>query len=116
MRHLEGSRAMADNPIFRARRVNWIARGIGVLVAVYAVIVLALMWWWSYEPAQFDVVAFAKQRATVHQQQVVVGSVVTGALIGSGETLLDKRGGYISNDKFPPGVFMDNVPNWEFGV
>ncbi|HEX6834216.1 MAG TPA: DUF2333 family protein, partial [Rudaea sp.] len=32
------------------------------------------------------------------------------------QTLLDKRGGYLSNDKFPPGVFMDNVPNWEFGV
>ena len=22
---------------------------------------------------------------------------------------------YLSNDKLPPGVFMDNVPNWEFG-
>ena len=30
-------------------------------------------------------------------------------------TLLDKRGGYLSNDKLPPGVFMDNLPNWEFG-
>ena len=46
----------------------------------------------------------------------VTGSVVTSALMGCAETLLDKRGGYISNDKFPPGVFMDNVPNWEFGV
>lgn len=107
---------MADNPIFRARRANWLLRGGGALVAIYAVIVLALMWWWSYEPAQFDVAAFARQRATAHQQQVVVGSVVTGALIGSGEMLLDKRGGYLSNDKFPPGVLMDNVPNWEFGV
>ena len=107
---------MADNPIFRARRASWLLRGIGTLIAIYAVIVLALMWWWSYEPAQFDVGAFAKQRATAHQQQVVSGSVVTGALIGSGETLLDKRGGYLSNDKFPPGVLLDNVPNWEFGV
>ncbi len=32
------------------------------------------------------------------------------------QTLLDKRGGYLSNDRFPPGVLMDNVPNWEFGV
>jgi hypothetical protein len=37
-------------------------------------------------------------------------------LIGSAETLLDKRGGYISNAKLPPGVLMDDVPNWEFGV
>ena len=107
---------MADNPIFRARRASWLARGIGTLIAVYVAIVLALMWWWSYEPAQFDVVAFAKQRATAHQQQVVTGGIVTSTLIGGGEILLDKRGGYLSNDKFPPGVLMDNVPNWEFGV
>jgi len=37
-------------------------------------------------------------------------------LMTSAETLLDKRGGYLSNDKFPPGLLMDNVPNWEFGV
>jgi hypothetical protein len=36
--------------------------------------------------------------------------------MGCAETLLDKRGGYLSNDLFPPGVLMDNVPNWEFGV
>src|SRR5258708_25431597 len=107
---------MADNPIFRARRASWLLRGIGTLVALYAIGALALMWWWSYEPAQFDVIAFAKQRAAAHQQQTVTGSVVTGALIGSGETLLDKRGGYLSNDKFPPGVLMRNLPNWEFGV
>jgi hypothetical protein len=88
----------------------------GVLIAIYLVIVLALMWWWSYEPAQFDVVAKARERAASHNEAVVTGSVVTSTLMGCGEILLDKRGGYISNDKFPPGLFMDNVPNWEFGV
>ena len=71
---------MADNPIFRARRASWLVRGIGTLIALYVGIVLALMWWWSYESAQFDVVKFAQARAAAHQQQVVVGSVVTGAL------------------------------------
>ena len=74
------------------------------------------MFWWSYEPPQFDVIKLAQQRAASHQQQVVTGSVVTSTLMGCAETLLDKRGGYISNDKFPPGLLMDNVPNWEFGV
>jgi len=87
-----------------------------VLLGVYVVAVLALMWWWSYEPAQFDVVKQARQRAAAHGQQVVTGSVVTSTLMGCAETLLDKRGGYLSNDKLPPGVLMDNVPNWEFGV
>lgn len=85
-------------------------RGIGVQLALYVIVVLALMWRWSYEPAQFDVVKRARQRATVPQQQLVTGAVVTSTLMGCAETLLDKCGGYFSNGKFPPGLFMDNVP------
>ena len=101
---------------FHESRTRWLLRAGGVLVALYLVIVLALMWWWSYEPEQFDVARVAQQRAAAHQQVLVAGSVVTSTLMGCAETLLDKRGGYISNDLFPPGVLMDNVPNWEFGV
>jgi hypothetical protein len=101
---------------FKEPRTRWILRGGGVLILIYVIGVLAMMWWWSYEPDQFDVAAFAQRRAAAHQQQVVTGSVVTSTLMDCAETLLDKRGGYISNDKFPPGLFMDNVPNWEFGV
>ena len=101
---------------FSGPRTRWALCGAGALLAIYVVVVVALMWWWSYEPDQFDVTALARQRAATHQQQPVTGSVVTSTLMGCAETLLDKRGGYISNDLFPPGVFMDNVPNWEFGV
>jgi hypothetical protein len=99
-----------------APRTRWAIRGVGALALCYALGVLALLWWWSYEPAQFDVVALAQKRAQSHQQQPINGSVVTSALMGCAEVLLDKRGGYMSNDKFPPGLLMDNVPNWEFGV
>ena len=101
---------------FQESRTRWILRGAAALVVLYLVGVFGLMWWWSYEPEQFDVVKLAQQRATEHRQSVVTGSTVAGALIGCTETLLDKRGGYFSNDLFPPGLFMDNVPNWEFGV
>jgi len=101
---------------FREPRTRWILRGVGALLAIYVVGVFALMWWWSYEPEQFDVAAAARQHAAAHQQQPLTGTAVTAALMQCAETLLDKRGGYISNDKFPPGVMMDNVPNWEFGV
>jgi hypothetical protein len=30
--------------------------------------------------------------------------------------LLNKPGGYLSNDRFPPGIFLDNIPSWEYGV
>ena len=31
-------------------------------------------------------------------------------------TLLDKPGGYLSNDLAPPGLWLDNMPNWEYGA
>jgi len=101
---------------FSDSRTRWLVRGGAAVIAVYVVAILALMFWWSYEPDQFDPLAFARERAAMRGQQTVTGSVTTEALAGSVETLLEKRGGYISNDKFPPGVLMDDVPNWEFGV
>jgi hypothetical protein len=97
-------------------RFGWIARSVGVIVAIYVVVILALMWWWDDEPPHFDVARTADMRVGAKQQKVVTGAVTVSALMTTAQTLLDKRGGYLSNDKFPPGVLMDNVPNWEFGV
>ena len=44
------------------------------------------------------------------------GSVTTAALMLVTQTLLDKPGGYLSNDIMPPGVLMDNMPNFEWGA
>jgi hypothetical protein len=46
----------------------------------------------------------------------VVGDSTTDTLIRVAETLLDKPGGYLTNDKMPPSVFLDNIPSWEMGV
>jgi hypothetical protein len=97
-------------------RKRWLWRALAVVVAAYALVVLALMWWWDYEPPHFDVTATAQARVAAKGQKLVTGSTTVSALITCAQTLLDKRGGYLSNDKFPPGVLMDNVPNWEFGV
>ena len=89
--------------------------GIGAIV-VYLVIVLLLAWWWDYEPDLFDARTNAMEHAQASSRELVTGYITTTTLIRLAETLLDKRGGYLSNDLFPPGVWMDNVPNWEFGV
>ena len=99
-----------------SRSRSWLLKGITGLVVAYAIVILALMWWWDYEPPHFDVAATAQARVAAKNEKLVTGSVTVSTLIGSAETLLDKRGGYLSNDKFPPGVLMDNMPNWEFGV
>ena len=49
-------------------------------------------------------------------ESAVVGISTTDTLIRVAETLLDKQGGYLSNDKMPPSVFLDNIPSWEFGA
>ncbi|HEY5647006.1 MAG TPA: DUF2333 family protein [Pseudomonadales bacterium] len=92
------------------------ARIAGVLIAAYLLLCLALAWWWDYEPDLFDVRESAVAHAQTHGRDLVTGYITTATLIRLSESLLDKRGGYLSNDIFPPGVWLDNVPNWEFGA
>lgn len=88
----------------------------GALIGVYLVICLILGWWWDYEPEVFGVHEHATAHAEDRNRPMVIGYTTTATMIRMASTLLDKRGGYLSNDLFPPGVWMDNVPNWEFGV
>jgi|TARA_R110000822_G_scaffold187752_16_gene326744 hypothetical protein len=81
-------------------------------VAVYLALMLLLGWFWSDEPEPFDVSVNAAEQSV----SVVGGSTTTATLIGVVETLLTKRGGYISNDIAPPGIWLDNLPNWEYGA
>jgi len=72
--------------------------------------------YWSAEPEPFDVVEAAASRAPQTRAKITTGSYTTSAVIAAMETLLNKPGGYLSNDIMPPSVFLDNIPNWEFGV
>lgn len=90
-------------------------KSIAVGLLVLLVIMLALMIYWDSEPDLFDV----KQQSQYRNQgssDYVTGYVTTTAMIEVADTLLHKRGGYLSNDIMPPSIFMDNIPNWEFGV
>ena len=84
-------------------------------LAVIGLLIAGLMWWWDAEPPLFDPVAVTQAQMRELKRPVTTGATTTVTLTTSVRTLLDKRGGYLSNDKLPPGVFMDNVPNWEFG-
>lgn len=88
------------------------------LIIVTAIVIIALLGFlWDSEPDPFDVRQTALERAGASgDARPVTGYIYTSTLERIGETLLDKRGGYLSNDKLPPGVLMDNIPNWEFGA
>ena len=78
-------------------------------------IMLFLMFYWDTESAVFDVQKQSQYR-NQGSTEYVTGFVTVATMIEVAETLLYKRGGYLSNDIMPPSVFMDNIPSWEFGV
>jgi hypothetical protein len=87
-----------------------------IIPGVIIVVMLAGMFWYNHEPAAFEPLLRAEQHANLHGHGPVVGFVTTSTLIETVNVLLEKRGGYMSNDLMPPWVLLDNVPNWEFGV
>lgn len=78
-------------------------------LSVVTLIIVFLVFYWSSEPDTFE------PRHEVDANPVV-GVTLTKTLHKVGTTLLDKPGGYLSNDALPPSVFMDDMPSWEFGV
>lgn len=82
----------------------------GYFLLVLVIINVAIGWYWSRSPDVFWVNELGAQN------QSVVGYSTTDTLIRVAETLLDKPGGYLTNDVSPPSVFLDNIPNWELGV
>ena len=92
-----------------------LVRPLAFVLLAYGLTIGVLMFYWDYEPPPFDVVEYTRQQVRPGHE-LVTGEVTTAALIGVIKTVLNKRGGFLNNDIFPPGVLMDNVPSWEFGV
>lgn len=84
----------------------------GVLALLFVMFVTS--WWVSREPAVL-LPELEQSRKKLGDDYVTGYSTVT-ALIRVSETLLDKPGGYLSNDIMPPFSLLDNMPAWEFGV
>jgi hypothetical protein len=90
-------------------------KSVSSAVLVLIILMLVLMFYWDTEPDLFDVQKQSQYR-NQGSSEFVTGYVTTSTMIDVADTLLNKRGGYLSNDIMPPSVFMDNIPNWEFGV
>lgn len=92
--------------------IKWLSSGAALLLVLFWLLSV----YWSFEPDVFDVREAAQLQAASKNEQVVTGYTVSNTLITVTEALLDKPGGYLSNDVMPPSVFMDNMPSWEFGA
>jgi hypothetical protein len=81
------------------------------VAAVFGLIGYFVSVWWSIEP---DVIE--PESAQTAQGKQVIGYATTNSLITTIEALLDKPGGWLSNDVMPPSLLMDNMPAFEFGA
>lgn len=77
------------------------------MVAVLLIVVVG--WYWSRSPGIFWVNDQPDGRK-------VVGYATVDTLVRVADTLLSKPGGYLTNDRLPPGVLLDNIPNFEQGA
>ncbi len=103
-------------PVNKARKNSNKLKLIKWLALLFLLVNIGLMFYFDREPALFDVSKVAKQRADMHNHRLVTGFTTTATLLEVANKLLHKPGGYLTNDKMPPSVIMDNIPNWEYGV
>jgi hypothetical protein len=86
------------------------------IVILYVLIAGVLGYLWSSEPDTFSV----KQNVAIVAEEMgidpVVGFTMSVTLMKVADTMLEKTGGYLTNDVFLPGLWLDNIPNWEYGV
>jgi len=83
------------------------------LLLVVLIGIFALGVWWSREPEDLSVEQMLGSKADLNNKPEEVLALATIAVMN---TLLDKPGGYLSNDVLPPGVLLDDMPSWEFGA
>ena len=90
-------------------------RAVIAAVTIYLALTLGLGFYWSMTPDSFDVEENSAKYLKSSDQSVT-GAATAAALLEVTRLLLEKDGGYISNDITPPGTFLDNMPNWEYGA
>jgi hypothetical protein len=86
-----------------AKWILWSVGGVSLFLVIVGIYI-------SREPDIFWV------NHSADAKSAIVGVPTTDTLIRVAEILLDKQGGYLTNDVIPPNVFLDNIPSWELGV
>lgn len=84
------------------------------------IIVIFVSWllsvWWGWMPSSYNVKTRVQEAAQAENVELVPGYATVTTLIDMTQWLVDKPGGLLSNDVTPPGLFMDNMPAFEYGV
>jgi hypothetical protein len=85
-------------------------------IGLYAAVVASTGIYWSFQPAPFDVKTVALAHVGGDASQLAPGAVTVSTVEQVARTLLEKPGGFLNNDVSVPGIYLDNMPNWEYGA
>lgn len=113
---LENTKTWISDRMETAGIAGAIGKGVAGLLGVALVGIGVTGFIWDHEPDLFNVIDVRDRMTEEQGVRAVTGSATVATTIELAQVLLDKRGGYLTNDIMPPGAWMDNVPNWEFGV
>lgn len=121
----------ADVIVTQPKKKKKLLWAIGGLIGIYLLVCIVIGIYWSTEPDMFSVEENAKQAAIAlenikprpawlpsdfNPNQLPVGFTTIETLKRIASTLVNKSGGFLTNDVFPPGLWLDNIPSWEIGV
>ncbi|MFT7053343.1 MAG: hypothetical protein ACJAU1_000898 [Psychromonas sp.] len=93
-----------------------VKKGIFTSLAIIAFILWLISIWWGLPPSTYDVKAKAQTTAKINNHKIMPGYTTTTTLIDVTSWLIEKPGGFFSNDVTPPGLFMDNMPAFEYAA
>ncbi len=100
----------------RRNKGRGVSKLLFTLLFIYLLVTTVLGFFWSSEPAPFAVKTLVEEKAASMNVTPVTGFASTVTVLNMLDILLEKPGGYLTNDLTLPGLWMDNIPRWEFGV
>jgi len=86
---------------------GFLPRLIAAVFGLYLLVAIIAGMYFSRAPAPF---------AVEPSSPPVLGEATVSTLVKVASTLLDKPGGFLANDLLPPGLWLDNMPSWEYGA
>ena len=90
-------------------KMNFTPKTIGYFVTGIFLFFYIVGVYWSLDVDSFDIHHEVTSAATADNVAPVVGYTTTTTLIKVASSILDKPGGYLSNDALPPGVFLSLI-------
>ena len=86
----------------------------GLLIFSFLLWLVSIYWGWM--PSTYNVKTKTAEIAELNHHKIVAGYTTTSTLIELSSWLIEKPGGFLTNDVTPPALLMDNMPAFEYGV